>query len=411
MNTNWAGNLKYSAKEVLEPTSVEEVRELVARNPSVKALGTRHSFNRIADTDGVQISTRNLQGIGPIDQERRLVAIQSGVRFGELSQFLHSKGYSLANYASLPHISVAGATATATHGSGQDNPSLASLIDSLDLVTANGELRHISTSDSEFAGVVVSLGALGIVTSLTVKVTPAYDVAQTVYLGLPASEGAEHLTEILASAYSVSLFSTWKEDLIDQIWFKSIADGSSPDTLFGAKPAKTALHPISELTAENCTTQLGQRGPAYERLPHFRMGFTPSSGEELQSEYLIPKENAVKAFCKIRSLRGIIAPALQVAEIRAIAQDEFWISPFYLQPSVAFHFTWTTDWPLVKSILMVLERELLPLGAKPHWAKLSLVPPHLIRTSFPKFSDFQSLMRELDPEGKFRNPWLTELFA
>jgi len=407
LSRTWSGNLVYAAADRVSPADVPTLQELIAQSPNAKALGTRHSFSSIADTDGIHISTDRLNRILSLDRDRAFVEIESGVRYGELSQILHQANCSLANLASLPHISVAGACATATHGSGFQNPCLAEAVTEVEIVLADGSVRVFRKEQPEFFGAVVSLGALGIATRLRLKIRPTFNVEQYVYEQLPLDELEANFESVMGFAYSVSLFTTWQTQEIEQVWIKSTGRQSMPDDFFGARPATEDRHPISGLSAENCTPQMGVAGPWHERLPHFRMGFTPSSGAELQSEYLLPIENAVPAIQALRKLK--ISHLLQISEIRTIAQDSHWMSPFYQRPSVGIHFTWNPDWPAVRNLLPAIEEQLEPLGAIPHWAKLTAMPPAKIRARFPRFNDFQNLMRELDPKGKFQNAWLRNL--
>lgn len=409
--TNWAGNLQYSAARLHAPTTVEQVQEIVAGASRVKALGTRHSFNRVADTSGDLIALTHLDGIA-IDPERRTVTIGGGVRYGELGQALHRAGWALPNLASLPHISVAGACATATHGSGDENAMLATSVAALDLVAADGTLHSLSReADGErFDGAVVGLGALGLVTALTLDIVPSFDVWQEVYEYLPLAALDSHFDAITASAYSVSLFTDWRADSMRQIWQKQRADrpsvGEPGASWLGATPATGPMHPIAGFSPGACTPQQGQPGPWHERLPHFRLDFTPSAGHELQSEYLVPRHHARAAVRAIAALGDAIAPHLQVSEIRTIAADTLWMSPCYRQPCVGFHFTWQPDWPGVRALLPEIEAVLAPFAARPHWGKLFTKSPEVVASLFPRLPDFRTLAQQYDSQGKFRNAFL-----
>lgn len=409
---NWAGNHAYAAARQHRPETVEHLQELVRRSGKLKALGTRHSFNGIADTPEDLVSLERLNRIVALDRERRTVTLEAGVRYGELCRYLHGEGFALHNLASLPHISVAGACATATHGSGEDHGNLATAVSALELVAASGDELVLSRDrdPDEFRGAVVGLGGLGIVTRLTLDLVPAYEVRQDVYENLPMPLLAENLDEILASAYSVSLFTGWQRGVIDQVWLKRVVkDGATfePEPeWFGATLAPADRHPIARLSAVNCTKQMGVPGPWHERMPHFRLEFTPSAGEELQSEYLVPREHALEAFRAIERLRERIAPVLQISEVRTVAADDLWMSPFYRRACVGIHFTWTRDWAAVSEILPLIEHQLAPFDARPHWGKLFTMPPARLRSLYERLPDFQRLLRTWDPEAKFRNAFL-----
>lgn len=409
---NWAGNYTYSAIRMHRPDSLEQVQQAVISSPKLRVLGSRHSFNGLADSTADHLSLGLLDRVVALDRERRTVTVEGGVRYGELAEYLYREGYALPNLASLPHISIAGACATATHGSGDGNGVLATSVVALELVAADGTLLALSREQhgSTFDGLVVGLGALGVVTKLTLAIVPTFAVRQDVYEYLPLSALEENFATIVASAYSVSLFTDWQSASFNQVWLKrQVADGSAQEaapTFFTAVRATTPRHPITALSAENCTAQLGLPGPWHERLPHFRMHFTPSSGAELQSEYFVPREHAVAALQTIAQLREQIAPLLLVSEIRTIAADRLWMSPCYQQACVSFHFTWRPNWPAVRQILPLIEARLAPFSVRPHWGKLFTLAPAQVRAQYPRLADFQDLLRSYDPQGKFRNAFL-----
>jgi xylitol oxidase len=411
---NWAGNYRYSATELHVPDNVEQVQELVARSSRMKVLGTRHSFNGIADCTESLLSLQKLNRVTALDHTRNKVTVEAGIRYGELCQYLHSNGYSLHNLASLPHITVAGAIATATHGSGDRNGNLSTAVHSLELIKADGESVEFSREqhDGVITGAVVGLGGLGVVTKITLDVIPVFQMSQYVYENLPLVHLKEHFDDIFSSAYSISLFTDWKKSMFNQVWLKRrITDQAIAQVepeFFGAIRATAHLHPVPGYTAENCSEQMGIPGPWYERLPHFQMDFTPSAGEELQSEYFVPRQDAYHALCAIDQLREYISPLLHVSEIRTIAEDNLWMSPSYKQDSVAIHFTWKADWGAVQQVLPIIEEQLAPFNARPHWGKLFTMSPVRLQSLYEKLPDFQQLLLHCDPQGKFRNAFLNK---
>jgi len=410
--SNWAGNYTYRAAQYHQPETVEQVQELVIRRSKLKALGTRHSFNDIADSPGDLISLEHLNQIVSLDHERRTVTVEAGVRYGKLCRWLHNEGFALHNLASLPHISVAGACATATHGSGERNGNLATAVSAMEMVTGEGDVVVLSREQDgeQFQGAVVGLGGLGVITKLTLDIFPTFEMRQDVYENLLLADLEDHLDELFSSAYSVSLFTDWRNATFNQVWLKrQVPAGASSDLepqMFGATLATSHLHPIATLSAENCTEQMGICGPWYERLPHFRMDYTPSSGEELQSEYMVPRPHAVAAFRAIDQLREHFAALLQVSEVRTIAEDNLWMSPCYEQACVSIHFTWKKDWPGVRKVLPLIEDRLAPFTARPHWGKLFTMSPARLQSLYEKLPDFQGLLQHYDPQGKFRNAFL-----
>jgi xylitol oxidase len=406
---NWAGNLQYSTDKLFKAESVAQVQRFVKEHPALKALGTRHCFNGIADSVDQLISLRQMHDPLELDADKRTVTVQAGISYGQLSPWLDQRGFALHNLASLPHISVAGACATGTHGSGNNNGNLSTAAAAVEIVNANGEILELSRDkDGEaFLGAVVHLGAIGIVTKVTLDVEPTYEARQYVYEHMPMSEAYENFEKLTSSGYSVSFFTGWQE--MDELWIKVRADAdfNAPTEFFGAQRAATNLHPIAELSSENCTEQLGVPGPWYDRLPHFRMGFVPSSGEELQSEYFVARENAVDAIHAVARLHEHIRPHLMISELRTIAADELWMSPCYKRPSLAIHFTWKQDWNAVSKVLPMIERELSPYQVRPHWGKLFTIKPAVLQSRYEKLGDFKELVRTYDPEGKFRNQFLS----
>ena len=416
---NWAGNVVYSADRIKQPRTLEELQALVSANERVRALGTGHSFNRIADSCGVLVSTAGLPPVMDVDTDRATVTASSGIRYGELARHLNAAGYALHNLGSLPHISVAGACATATHGSGDAVGNLATAVSALEMVTADGETIALSrdcdpAARDRFRGAVVGLGSLGVVTRLALDVIPAFDVLQYVYDDLPAQRLNTCFTEIFASGYSVSVFTDWQRPRHNQLWVKRRAgqdDSWTPEPRWmDAKLADGPRHPVPGRPAASCTQQLGVPGPWHERLPHFRLDFTPSSGEELQSEYLVPRDLGVAALEAVTDLRDRIAPVLQISEIRTVASDHLWMSPSYQRDAVALHFTWIKDTRAVTPVIAAVEERLAPLAARPHWGKLFSTRQQTISALYERYGDFLELLHRHDPAGKFRNDLIDRYF-
>jgi alditol oxidase len=404
---NWAGNHGYAASEVLRPRDVEEVRRIVRRGTPVRALGSRHSFNDLADTTGELVTLEDFPPEVEVDEQARVVAFQAGMRYGELAAVLQDKGWALSNLASLPHISVAGAVATGTHGSGVRNRSLAAAVAAVELVDGAGDLVTLRRGDADFDGAVVSLGAIGIVTRLTLDIEPTFDVRQDVYQGIGWPDLLDHFDQIMAGAYSVSVFTEWAGDSVGLVWLKSRAgDAAPPDQVYGAVPATADLHVIQGMPAHFTTQQRGVPGRWNERLAHFRMEFTPSSGEELQSELLVPRSRAQEAVLAVRDLADDVAPVLHVTELRTVAADTLWLSGAYDADVLGIHFTWRKMPREVARVLTRVEERLLPLGARPHWGKVFQAGVDELAPLYPRLDDFRALARRHDPKGLFRNEFL-----
>jgi xylitol oxidase len=414
---NWSGNVTFGAAEVASPSSVDELRALVGPASTVRALGTAHSFNHLADTPGLLVSVLDLPKVVEVDSDAATVRVAAGLRYAELVGHLDEKGFALRNMGSLPHISVGGACATGTHGSGVRNGNLATSVVAMELVTADGDLVTIGPGGEDgVEGAAVHLGSLGVVVSLTLDLVPAFEVRQTVYDGLDLDVLDDHFDEVMGGAYSVSLFTDWRAPRITQVWLKERTDEPAPPMLgaswFTAPAATELRHPILGMPTDNSTQQGGVPGPWFARLPHFRADSEPSgAGDELQSEYLLPIEHAVPALRALDGVRDRIAPALQISEVRTVAADALWLSPSYRRDTVALHFTWVADVDAVLPVVALVEERLAPFEPRPHWGKIFGVPPETVAAGYERMADFTALARRYDPTGKFRNAFTDRYLA
>lgn len=409
--TNWAGNYTFKAAHLDDPATMDQTQLLVKKLSHAKALGARHSFNNIADSSGDQISLKHLDQM-TLDRQARTVTVGAGVTYGKLAPWLDQQGFAVHNLASLPHVTVVGACSTATHGSGIHNGNLSTAVSGFEIITGGGDRLTVSRAANagQFAGAVVGLGALGVITSITLDVIPRFEIAQVVYENLSFDQLEHNLDAIFGSGYSVSIFTDWQHHRATQVWLKQTVSGSAapalPPLFYGATLQKTKLHPLAGHSAENCTDQLGIPGPWYERLPHFRMNFTPSSGAELQTEYFVPREHGYEAILAVEQLRDRITPHLLITEFRTVAADNLWMSMAYQRDAMTIHFTWKPEWDAVKPILPLIEAKLKPFGGRPHWAKLFTTPPAELEQLYPRFAEFRALAKQYDPQGKFRNDFL-----
>jgi len=415
LRKNWAGNIVFRAPAFRRPATLGELRAAVAGARQVRVLGTGHSFNDMADSPGTQVSLAGLPPEVEVDSASSLVRVAAGLSYATLAARLDRQGFALRNLASLPHISVAGATATGTHGSGAANQSLSAAVTGLELVTAGGDVVELSRSaDASFPGAVVHLGALGVVTRLILAVVPTFEVAQRVYEDLPLEVLDDHFDALMTSGYSVSMFTDWRAPRLTQLWIKSLA-GDYPsiteEPWFTATPAPAARNPVPGVPADSCTEQLGVAGPWFERLPHFRPDFTPSAGDELQSEYLLPAEHAVPALHALRQIADRIAAAVRICEVRRVAPDDLWLSLASGRDSVAFHFTWIPDTAAVLPVVAAIERQLEPFGPRPHWGKVFTTPADSLHDRYDRLPDFGHLARHYDPAGKFRNAYTARVLG
>ena len=404
---NWSGNIEYRPAEIARPSSISELQKVVADSSNVRAYGSGHSFNTLADTDGTLIAFSEFDKNIEIDSSKMLVRVPAGVRYGEVAPKLHANGFALRNMGSLPHITVVGATSTGTHGSGVGNKNLSGSIAEIELITATGDA--ITLDQSELPAARVALGSIGIIHHLTLDIVPTYEVAQTVYFDLPFVQLISNLDAILSAGYSVSVLSMWGDEFVDQVWVKSKI-GTNPvltqNEWFGAKLATRKSNPIREADSAAATEQFGLPGPWFERLPHFKLDFTPSFGEELQTEYFIDRKDAPAALNAIYKIREELSELIMVCEMRTVAQDENWLSEAYGRETFVFHFTWRPNIPAVKKLLLKIEASLEPFKARPHWGKVFTNNAFDFSSLYPKFNSFLTYRGTYDPSRKFVNKLL-----
>ncbi len=411
---NWSGTYRFTAREVIEARTVADVQRAVAAGGRVRAIGTRHSFNDLADNGVTLVSVTAITPDPVIDEAARTVTAGAGTSYGALATWLQDRGWALGNLGSLPHISIGGATATGTHGSGSRNKILSAAIAGLDYVAADGELRHVSRADPDFDGMPVGLGAFGIVVRVTLDIEPSYLVRQDAYTALPWDRVLAELDPVMSAAYSVSLFTDWSGPTLRAAWVKrrvaGPADaeaGDTPEEFFGARREPGPVRFI-DAPADNLTV-LGVPGPWAERLPHFRLDATPSNGDEIQSEYFVDRRHGAGALDAVRRRARLITPLLLISEIRATAADRLWLSGSYGRETLAIHFTWRNAPDEVDAAVREVEAALAPFAARPHWGKVSNVTAGEVAELYPRLGDARDLFERLDPDGRFGNDRLERL--
>jgi alditol oxidase len=409
-SSNWGGNVIFNAARVHRPGSIDSLRQIVAGCRRIRALGCGHSFSAIANTTDDLVLLDGLPQTVVIDPATLTATVPTGMSYSVLAEELHRAGFALANLASIPDISIAGACATGTHGSGNDQRVLAAEVTRIQLVGSDGDLVELQrdVDQDKFAGSVVALGALGIVTQLTLDIEPAYDMTQWVHLGIPLDDLQDRLDDIFSAGYSVSAFTDWLSGEA-AVWLKCRVDEPESECTIGT-PARRTVHPVPGMAPDLCTEQLGTAGPWHERLPHFRPKPAAGKGNELQSEFFLPRNAAQRAVVALREIGPHLAPVLLVSEVRTVRGDDLWLSPAYGRDSTTFHFTWMSDEAVVWPAIAAIEERLMPLGARSHWGKMSSVNPGTVITSYERAPDFERLTYEFDPTLKFRNDFVNSLF-
>lgn len=409
MPQNWAGSHEYAAPRIVSAATVDGVRAAVADGGPVHALGTRHSFTDLPDTTGTLIDVAGLEGGFSLDADAGTVDVAGGTRYGVLAQWLDAQGFALHNLGSLPHISVAGATTTGTHGSGDRNGVLTSAVRGIRYVGADGALHDVRRDDADFAALAVGLGAFGVITQVTLAVEPTYRVRQDIYQGVSWDAALDRFGEVTGAGYSVSVFTRWVDDRLGDVWVKTRLDADDdpvPDELLDGS-RQVEANPLANL--DDITELGGVPGPWMLRLPHFRLDGKPSFGDELQSEYFVARSDATDALRAVRALGPLIEPHLLVSELRTAAADELWLSGAYQRDFLAIHFTWRKDPEGVLGVLPLIEGALAPFSARPHWGKVHTFDAAAIARVHPRIADARAVFERLDPEGRFANAHLQRL--
>ena len=407
---NWSKNVDFNDRGFLQPESLTELQEAVRSNAKLRARGTAHCFNEIANTSSYAVNLSKMPKTIEVNPGSNSVTVAAGLKYGELAPVLHQQGWALNNLASLPHISIAGSISTGTHGSGIRNQNLANQVLSLDLVTAAGELRHIDRTNPAFNALVVGLGLGGIVYQYELKIEPTFEIRQVIYPEIPLDVLQRSFDQIMGSAYSVSYFTDWGSNQVGNLWCKFRDDEVIPESIGGSANADKKYHPIPSVDPVACTDQLGEPGNWHERLSHFKLDFTPSVGEEIQTEFFVDRKDASAAIEAVSKLGSEISPLLWITELRTVAADELWLSGSYQRDTFAIHFTWKKDeeiYPVIEKV----EAALRPFNYRPHWGKVFTADAQYLKSVYPKMSEFKALVEALDPTKKFENSFTRRFLA
>ena len=407
---NWSKNVDFNDRGFLQPESLTELQEAVRSNAKLRARGTAHCFNEIANTSSYAVNLSKMPKTIEVNPGSNSVTVAAGLKYGELAPVLHQQGWALNNLASLPHISIAGSISTGTHGSGIRNQNLANQVLSLDLVTAAGELRHIDRTNPAFNALVVGLGLGGIVYQYELKIEPTFEIRQVIYPEIPLDVLQRSFDQIMGSAYSVSYFADWGSNQVGNLWCKFRDDEVIPESIGGSANADKKYHPIPSVDPVACTDQLGESGYWHERLSHFKLEFTPSVGEEIQTEFFVDRNDAAAAIEAVSKLGAEITPLLWITELRTIAADDLWLSGAYQRDTLAIHFTWKKEdaiYPVVEKV----EAALRAFNYRPHWGKVFTAEAQYLKSVYPKMSEFKALVEALDPTRKFENSFTRRFLA
>lgn len=406
--SNWAGTYTYRAR-IERPTSLDELGDVVARADHVRGLGTRHSFTDVADGPGVLVDMTGIRTAPVLADDRRSVTLGAGSRYGDVAPELDRQGVALHTMGSLPHISVGGATATGTHGSGSRLGSLSSAVSALEFVDATGDLRTVRRGEPDFSGSVLHLGLLGLVRRVTVDVEPTYRMRQDAYGPIPWATFTANVAEVFAAGTTVCCFTNWDGEVREVLVKSRVPDGADdvavPSDVLGA--AKLPPVPGDGLR----TARDGSVGPWWDRIPHFTIDSVPSVGSEIQSEHFIPLRLAAEALDAVHALGDRLAPHLHVAELRTMAGDDLLLGPTRGEDVLCIAFTWRKHVDEVAALLPHVEHALAPFGGRPHWGKSTSLGAEDLAGLYPGLPAFRDLVHRTDPGRKFTSGFAERLLG
>ncbi|MFF4320741.1 D-arabinono-1,4-lactone oxidase [Streptomyces sp. NPDC001568] len=425
---NWAGNVRSRPTRVVTPTTVGELQEAVRRAAEqglrVKAVGTGHSFTAAAATDGVLLRPQALAGVQEVDRAAGTVTVAAGTVLKDLNLALAAQGLSLTNMGDIMEQTVSGATSTGTHGTGRDSASIAAQIRALDLVTADGRLLHCSEKENPdvFAAARLGIGALGIVTSLTLAVEPLFFLtAREEPMGFDrvTAEFDEHVAEnehfefywfphtgncntkrnnrSQGPAAPPGPVSAWIEDeLLSNGVFQAV------NSLGRAVPA--AIPGIAKVASRALSAR------TYTDIP-YKVFTSPRRVRFVEMEYALPRERAVEA---LRELKSVVdRSGLRISfpvEVRTAPADDITLSTASGRESayIAVHMYRGTPY---QAYFTAAERIFTEYGGRPHWGKVHTRDAEYLAGVYPRFGEFTALRDRLDPDRLFGNDYLRRVLG
>ncbi|MEU9029073.1 D-arabinono-1,4-lactone oxidase [Streptomyces sp. NPDC048383] len=425
---NWAGNVRSKPTRVVTPTSVGELQEAVRRAAEqglrVKAVGTGHSFTAAAATDGVLLRPQSLAGIQEVDRAAGTVTVAAGTVLKDLNLALAAQGLSLTNMGDIMEQTVSGATSTGTHGTGRDSASIAAQIRALDLVTADGRLLHCSEKENPdvFAAARLGIGALGVITSLTLAVEPLFFLtAREEPMGFDrvTAEFDEHVAEnehfefywfphtgncntkrnnrSQGPAAPPGPVSAWIEDeLLSNGVFQAV------NSLGRAVPA--AIPGIAKVASRALSAR------TYTDIP-YKVFTSPRRVRFVEMEYALPRERAVEA---LRELKSVVdRSGLRISfpvEVRTAPADDITLSTASGRESayIAVHMYRGTPY---QAYFTAAERIFTEYGGRPHWGKVHTRDAEYLAGVYPRFGEFTALRDRLDPDRLFGNDYLRRVLG
>ena len=400
--TNWVGNQSFTPAFAAAPRDVEEVASLVRqaaeRGVCVRVAGAGHSFTPVVETDGLLLDLSALRGVLDADAERKRATALAGTRIHDFYEPLWEAGLALRNQGDIDTQQIAGAVATATHGSGTRYTSLSGVVRGVQLVSATGEVRNIGDDEPDLLRAAqVAVGMLGVITRLELDVTDTYRLREQIGLR-PWDDVMEHWDQLvsqhrhfgffwLPSEQSAALYKLERhgQRMTDQCYVK-VYDEIGPD--------------VPDDDTE------GHRVDRWYRI--FPMVFDPNFDE---LEYYVALERGPQALHAVRELMLTRLPdSVYPLEVRTVGADDAFLSPQYQTATTSISVSGkpgTDYWDYLRSIDALLAE----FDARVHWGKLHFLTPERLQALYPRADDFIALRRELDPEGIFLNDHLRPLFA
>jgi FAD/FMN-containing dehydrogenase len=399
--TNWVGNQSFTPRRVVDASTKADVQRWVAHAAAqgigARTAGTGHSFTAIVETDGLLLNMERMRGIVRIDPDQRLATALPKTTIGDFGEPLWAHGLALANQGDIDTQAIAGAIATATHGSGRRFPCFSATLEAARIVDGEGNLVEITRDGDSDAlhALQTSIGLLGIMTEVTIRVVPAYSLHAR-YATLPFATVMERLDDFVENYRHISFF-----------WLPT--------------DASAALYCLDHGKADDCVVKLYQDVPADVRpddLPPderidrsyriYPMHYDPNFHEV---EYFLPIEQAHDILRDMRQLMLRWLPlSVYPLEIRTVGADEAWLSPNYRRDNLVVSISGEPGvdyW----AYLRACDSLFAEYGGRPHWGKLHFMTADRLERLFPRYNDFVNMRRRFDPRGTFLNAHTHELFA
>lgn len=429
--SNWSGTVAWDDCEVLEPTTIGELQSIIAYSPKVRVIGSAHSFTPLVRSSGrvkpTLLSLRHIPRTWSLDEKKKTVTVDAATTYSELCHALDKTGFALPNTSSLSHFQIAGAIATATHGSsGSRNgrltrSGLADTVVGLEIVGPDGTIRNVNKGHPQFSSSVVSLGMVGVVTRVTLSLVDDYDVIQRVYGKWPPtptgtlSAFLSSLPKTIAQFDSFSAFVKWNVDDFGLLIGRKQVPRGATDSASTTDP-RLITGPIQGFLGQGdfATTGVGRW---CDKMFLWKNNGSPFvSQPELQIAHFVPFRDVERALHATRKVVSTWGDEVLYCELRAVRGDEHLLSPYSADAPKpdSFSISHSLDARLgvekVRQRASELESVLRPYQVRPHWGKLTAMTASDLKEAYGlKLKRFQEVQQQVDPNRKFTNDYLEHL--